>query len=816
MDAQAEKIYVAIGNDLQDGFKTLEWTLGKWNSRPISIVILHVAYNISAEFVYTPFGKLPASVVSEEKLEVLRKYEQEKIDKLLSKYITFCGKVKAEILKVEKDDEPVQKLIVDLISRLQINKLVMGFTFMKSSSWKSKGTISGSFYIEQHKPDFCEFYIICGGKQVFLRGQNEERIMEDDHQGVRVARRRDNKASLKKRVGKIFSDQTNTPERSSHHSSSNSSVNSNSPKSKNQWEFHVQEIENYFQQLLSSDLDADDLPQENDSFQIITSHAAESENNDSHMSLAENIESLRSKINEAQQEIELKRKEAKENVERHAKAGWVISLCTQRSQELETSIKEEVKNRSELEKELEAEKEQMNEVIIDIEESKSRLSSLLQLQTELSEKLQISTMEKSQAEVQLEKAVLTRAEMVRDIEELRRQRDVFNRRIEFCREKDAIGMLSKLNEVSCGYREYSAEEIRLATDNFSESKRLKSGGDWTNVYRGRVKHGAVAIKVLSSIGQLSQEAFQAKVDELGQIRHPHLVAMVGLCSELKCIVFEYMHNGSLRDVLSSSNRSSRKRNRALQWLDRVRIAAHVCSGLGFLHMAKPLPMVHGCLALSNILLDRNYVAKIGGYGLSQAHDECGVQLDIRAFGSVMLHLLTGRKWVGLAEEAMTRDRAALIQVLDETAGDWPLYLAEEFACLAIRCLSINSEPNAELSITQVMEELNKMKNKAEDAMKRGGSDPFINGDVDEADSCDVPKVFICPIFQHIMKNPHVAADGFSYELKAIEEWVETGHDTSPITDLRLKHTKVIPNHTLRSLIEDWQSKRSTTVASLTH
>lgn len=54
MDAQAEKIYVAIGNDLRDGFKTLEWTLGKWNSRPISIVILHVTYNISADFVYTP------------------------------------------------------------------------------------------------------------------------------------------------------------------------------------------------------------------------------------------------------------------------------------------------------------------------------------------------------------------------------------------------------------------------------------------------------------------------------------------------------------------------------------------------------------------------------------------------------------------------------------------------------------------------------------------------------------------------------------------------------------------------------------------
>jgi hypothetical protein len=38
-------------------------------------------------------------------------------------------------LKVEKYDEPIQKLILDLISGLQITKLVMGFTFMKSSSW---------------------------------------------------------------------------------------------------------------------------------------------------------------------------------------------------------------------------------------------------------------------------------------------------------------------------------------------------------------------------------------------------------------------------------------------------------------------------------------------------------------------------------------------------------------------------------------------------------------------------------------------------------------------------------------------------------
>lgn len=55
MDAtQKEKIYVAVGNDSQDGFKTLNWALKKWNSQPISIVILHVTHNFSKDYVYTP------------------------------------------------------------------------------------------------------------------------------------------------------------------------------------------------------------------------------------------------------------------------------------------------------------------------------------------------------------------------------------------------------------------------------------------------------------------------------------------------------------------------------------------------------------------------------------------------------------------------------------------------------------------------------------------------------------------------------------------------------------------------------------------
>lgn len=170
--------------------------------------------------------------------------------------------------------------------------------------------------------------------------------------------------------------------------------------------------------------------------------------------------------------------------------------------------------REDLKKALDSEKDQLHEVIMDTEESKSRLNSLMELQYELSTKLHNSSLAKLNRETQLEKAVSTRAEMVREIEELRQQREVLHRRIEFCKEKDAIGMVARLSDMSCGFKDYTAEEIRLATNDFSERLRIKPGGDWTSMYRGRINHATVAIKMLSSANGISKQDFQAKVNSL--------------------------------------------------------------------------------------------------------------------------------------------------------------------------------------------------------------------------------------------------------------------------------------------------------------
>ena len=65
-----------------------------------------------------------------------------------------------------------------------------------------------------------------------------------------------------------------------------------------------------------------------------------------------------------------------------------------------------------------------------------------------------------------------------------------------------------------------------------------------------------------------------------------------------------------------------------------------------------------------------------------------------------------------------------------------------------------------------------------------------------------PKEFFCPILYDVMKDPVVAEDGVTYERSAIETWLAT-NQTSPYHGSKLKHTDVVPNRTLKTLIGDW-------------
>lgn len=55
-----------------------------------------------------------------------------------------------------------------------------------------------------------------------------------------------------------------------------------------------------------------------------------------------------------------------------------------------------------------------------------------------------------------------------------------------------------------------------------------------------------------------------------------------------------------------------------------------------------------------------------------------------------------------------------------------------------------------------------------------------------------------------MNDPYVASDGYTYDRKAIETWLNM-NDKSPMTNLPLPSVNLIPNHSLRSAILEWKS-----------
>jgi len=56
-----------------------------------------------------------------------------------------------------------------------------------------------------------------------------------------------------------------------------------------------------------------------------------------------------------------------------------------------------------------------------------------------------------------------------------------------------------------------------------------------------------------------------------------------------------------------------------------------------------------------------------------------------------------------------------------------------------------------------------------------------------------------------MVDPVICSDGTTYERAAIEAWL-AGHSTSPLTNLPLEHTDLVPNLALRELIYEYTAK----------
>ncbi|XP_076922140.1 U-box domain-containing protein 34-like [Bidens hawaiensis] len=365
------------------------------------------------------------------------------------------------------------------------------------------------------------------------------------------------------------------------------------------------------------------------------------------------------------------------------------------------------------------------------------------------------------------------------------------------------------------YKRYAIGEIEKATELFSKSKVIGEGA-YGKVYKCSLDHTMVAIKVLSSDTSQKKREFLREVEVLSQLSHPHIVQLLGACPEKGCLIYEYMENGSLEEFISKKNPKYH-----LSWYTRFRIAFEVACALAFLHSSKPEPIIHRDLKPGNILLDRNFVSKIGDVGMAKLvtdvvpdyiteykdsilagtmyyidpeYHRTGTvrpKSDVYALGVIILQLLTllsPKTVISKVESAVSC--GTLFDILDESIPDWPVAEVAELTELGLKCCSLRCRDRPDLD-TEVLPVLKKLHEFGDMSKKIGKN------------KSDAPSHFYCPIVQEIMDDPHIAADGFTYEHRAIKIWLER-QNASPVTKQRLQHKTLTPNHTLRSAIQDWR------------
>ncbi|KAG7968155.1 hypothetical protein I3843_08G138400 [Carya illinoinensis] len=226
-------------------------------------------------------------------------------------------------------------------------------------------------------------------------------------------------------------------------------------------------------------------------------------------------------------------------------------------------------------------------------------------------------------------------------------------------------------EKGTGPRRFTYRELTHATNNFDEGGKLGEGG-FGGVYKGFLSESSteIAVKRVSKGSKQGRKEYISEVKIISRLRHRNLVQLIGWCHAQGefLLVYEYMPNGSLDTHLFGGKIM-------LTWPVRDKIALGLASALLYLHEEWEQCVVHRDIKSSNIMLDANFNAKLGDFGLARLVDhELGSQTtvlagtmgylapecvttgraskesDVYSFGVVCLEIACGRKPVDPREE----------------------------------------------------------------------------------------------------------------------------------------------------------------------
>ncbi|KAJ7317435.1 hypothetical protein JRQ81_003597 [Phrynocephalus forsythii] len=259
--------------------------------------------------------------------------------------------------------------------------------------------------------------------------------------------------------------------------------------------------------------------------------------------------------------------------------------------------------------------------------------------------------------------------------------------------------LSSLS-LTCPF-EWRLEELRQATDDFSERLKIGEGG-FGCVYKARLRNTVYAVKRLKEEAELDwtvvKNSFVTEVEKLSRFRHPNIIEFAGYCAEQGnfCLVYVFLPKGSLEDHLH------RQGGPGLAWAQRLHVAVGVARAIQFLHSDSP-SLIHGDVKSSNILLDGALNPRLSDFGLARFSRRpkqgtmssslgrtqtvqgtlaylppeyirtgmLSTAIDAFSFGVVLLELLTGRRSMELDSRGRSKYLKDLLNEEEEQEAQPP-------------------------------------------------------------------------------------------------------------------------------------------------
>ncbi|KAK7328076.1 hypothetical protein VNO77_22172 [Canavalia gladiata] len=219
-------------------------------------------------------------------------------------------------------------------------------------------------------------------------------------------------------------------------------------------------------------------------------------------------------------------------------------------------------------------------------------------------------------------------------------------------------------ERGTGAKKFSYEELVRATNNFANEQKLGEGG-FGGVYKGFIRDldDYVAIKRVSQGSRQGVKEYASEVKIISQLRHRNLVQLLGWCHKKNdlLLIYEFMSNGSLDSHLFRGKS-------LLTWTMRYNIVGGLASALLYIHEEWEQCVLHRDIKSSNVMLDSNFNAKLGDFGLARLVDhgkesqttvlagtmgymapesatrgKASRESDVYSFGVVALEIACGRK-----------------------------------------------------------------------------------------------------------------------------------------------------------------------------